>query len=195
MNEAGKFKMKKELLCILLSINVIIIIACTSVGCGKAPETSTTKAAVTTSAATTTKAQTTPVATTKVQTTPSATIATSPLKETIATPTVTEESISNDPFAKMDKVLKGLNIYYEKKWMFAEGIGAKEGYKYSTTSGTYEVYLYDISSEAYKEAVKNNAMNLSGTLFPATIDNGFALYFYPNVSEKVKNEITTAFFQ
>ena len=95
----------------------------------------------------------------------------------------------------MDNVLKSLDIYYEKKWMYAEAIGAKEGYKYSTTKGTYELYLFDTGSAAYKEAVKNNALNLSGTLFPATVRNGYALYFYPNVTENVKNQITEAFFK
>jgi hypothetical protein len=44
------------------------------------------------------------------------------------------------PFAKMDGVLGNLGVRYEKKWMFAEAIGAKEGYKYETTSGTFELY-------------------------------------------------------
>jgi hypothetical protein len=95
----------------------------------------------------------------------------------------------------MDKVLKDLGINYEKKWMYAEAVGAKEGFKYSTTSGTYEMYLYDTGSAAYSAAVKNKAMDLSGTLFPATIRDGYALYFYPNVTEKVKSQIIEAFFK
>ena len=79
--------------------------------------------------------------------------------------------------------------------MYAEAVGAKEGYKYPTTKGTFELYLYDTGSEAYKKALRDNAMDLSGTLFPATVKNGFALYFYPNVPENVRNDITKAFFQ
>ncbi len=79
--------------------------------------------------------------------------------------------------------------------MYAEGVGAKEGYKYSTTKGTYEMYLYDIGSDAYKAAVKSNAMNLAGTLFPAIIRDGCALYFYPNITEIVKSQITEAYFK
>ena len=79
--------------------------------------------------------------------------------------------------------------------MYAEAIGAKEGYKYSTSSGTYELYLYDMGSEAYKAAVKNNALNLSGTLFPATVRDGFGLYFYDNVTETIRNQIKELFFK
>lgn len=142
----------------------------------------TTKAPTTTAKTTTAKATTTAAATTKVTTSALAT------KVTTTTPV-------NDPFVKMDQVLKGLGINFERKWMFAEAVGAKEGQKYSTTKGTYELYLYDTNSDAYKTAVKNNAMDLGGTLFPATIKNGFALYFYDNVPAKTRSDIADAFYQ
>jgi hypothetical protein len=205
MNEAGKIKVRKELSQILLSVIVSIMIAFIAVGCGNTSGTSvTTKtnatqnaatSRVTTTSATTTKTTTTSVATTKTTTTLVLTTAAGTTIKTTVTPSLTQGSPSTDPFVKMENALKSLGINYEKKWMYAEAIGAKEGNKYSTTKGTYEMYLYDMGSEAYKAAVTNNAMNLSGTLFPATIRAGLALYFYPNVTESVKNQILEVFFK
>lgn len=78
--------------------------------------------------------------------------------------------------------------------MAAEAIGAKEGYKYATRSGTFELYLYDTASVDYKEAVKNNAMSVAGTLFPAIIKDGFALYFYDNAKEELRNQVKGILF-
>ena len=151
----------------------------------------TTRSGATTKSATTAAKATTTTGTTKGATTTGTAKATTTVSSTKATTTMP----ANDPFAKMDRVLKDLGINFERKWMYADAIGAKEGQKYSTAKGTYELYLYDINSDAYKAAVKNNAMDLSGTLFPATIKNGFALFFYDNVPAKTRSDIIDAFFQ
>jgi len=94
----------------------------------------------------------------------------------------------------LDDRLDELNVYFQKTWMAAEAVGAKEGYKYATRSGTFELYLYDKGSDAYKAAVKNNAMALGDTLFPAIIKEGFALYFYPNAKAELKTQIQGILF-
>ncbi len=78
--------------------------------------------------------------------------------------------------------------------MYAEAIGAVEGYKYTTSGGTFEIYKYDTASDAYKDAVNNSALNLSGTLFPATVRDGYAWYFYPGVPESFQKQVMDAFF-
>jgi hypothetical protein len=182
--------MKKQPLWVLMNIIIIVVVAFPVVGCGGTADTPATPAgtmAGTTTGAATTKTETTLANTTQTSTT---------IKETETTPIIIEESIDSSPFTKMESILDDLNIvYYEKKWMFAEAIGAMEGYKYSTNSGTFELYLYDIGSEAYAAALKNNAMDVGGTLFPAVIDDGCALYFYNDVPEIVRGKITAAFFQ
>jgi hypothetical protein len=183
MNEAGQFRIKKELVWVLVGIMGMVILCFTAVGCIRIQKnTSSYSSAMTTSSAAT-----------KTDVTTATTTKTSTIKATAITSTVTEENTSDDPSAKMDNVLKGLGINFEKKWMYAEAIGAKVGFKYSTSSGTFELYLYDIESEAYKAAVKNSALDLGGTLFPATIKAGYALYYYGNVSKNIRDEIEKAF--
>jgi hypothetical protein len=166
-------------------IIVVFLIGLTAAGCGKAPETSTaptTKTAVATSSTTT---QTTTSTSTKT------TVITPTVIATTSTPTKT---ISADPFTRLDDTLDDMDIYFQKTWMAAEAIGAKEGYKYATYSGTFELYLYDIGSDAYKTAVNNNAMSLGDTLFPAIIKDGFALYFYDNAKEELRTKIKGILF-
>jgi hypothetical protein len=189
-----------------MNIMIIAVVAFSVIGCGGTADIPATTAGTTTGAATTrtgttsanaTKTSTT-IKETKTTTAKTTTTKTTTTRATTTrtTTTTTEGSFDSSPFTKMEGILDDLGIVlYEKKWMYAEAIGAKEGYQYSTKSGTFELYLYDIGSEAYAKALKNKAMDVGGTLFPAIIDDGCALYFYNNVPETVKTKITAAFFQ
>lgn len=201
--------MKKQSLWGLMNIIIIAVVAFSGIGCGGTADTPATTAGTTTSAATTktgttsanatktsTTIQETKTTTAKTTTARTTTARTTTARTTTTTTTTTEESLDSSPFMKMEGILDDLGIVlYEKKWMYAEAIGAKEGYKYSTKSGTFELYLYDIGSEAYATALKNKAMDVGGTLFPAVVGDGCALYFYNDIPETVKAKITAAFFQ
>jgi hypothetical protein len=167
-----------------------VILISLAMSCGKSPDASgTTKTTKTTSAATT---KTTASSTSAASKTSSTTKTTT--TKTTTTKTTTTKTVSADPFTRLDDQLEELDVYFQKTWMAAEAIGAKEGYKYATYSGTFELYLYDTGSDAYKAAVKNNAIDLGGTLFPAIIKNGFALYFYPNAKAELKTQIQGILF-
>ena len=177
------FRNKQVSLSICLIVTAVFMIGCTAAGCSKGPATSitSTKTAVATSA-TTAKSETQPTNKTSVSTT----------KATTTTTTV--KTVSTDPFTRLEDTLDDMDVYFEKKWMAAEMIGAKEGYKYATYSGTFELYLFDTVSDAYQAAIKNNAISLSGTLYPAYIKNGFAIYFYDNATSDLKTKIKGILF-
>jgi len=169
---------------VLVAVISIFLVGLMLAGCGKAPADSTTTAKTTTAAKTATSSTT---STTKSSTTKASTT-------TKTSSTATTKTVSNDPFTRLDDRLDELDVYFQKTWMAAEAIGAREGYKYATYSGTFELYLYDQGTDAYKAAVKNNAMALGDTLFPAIIKDGFALYFYPNAKEELKTQIQGILF-
>ena len=187
---------------------IILAIGVMMTGCGKGPATlksntttiASTSAAMTTTArvATTTSAITmtasTAATTSKASatTTSKATAATS--KQITPTGKATTEIAFDILFIEFDKKLKDSGTYYQKTWMAAQGIGAKEGYKYDTRSGTFELYLFDTNSDAYKKAVKDNAITLGGTLYPALIKNGLALYFYDNATADLRSQINGMLF-
>jgi hypothetical protein len=104
------------------------------------------------------------------------------------------KTVSTDPFTRLEDTLDDMDVYFHKNWLAAEMIGAKEGYKYATYSGTFELYLFDPVSDAYQAAIKNNAISLSGTLYPASIKNGFAIYFYDNATADLRTKIEGILF-
>ena len=108
------FRNKQVSLSICLIVTAVFMIGCTAAGCSKGSATSTTstKTAVATSA-TTTKSETQPTTKTSVSTT----------KATTTTTTV--KTISTDPFTRLEDTLDDMDVYFEKKWMAAEMIGAK----------------------------------------------------------------------
>ena len=87
-----------------------------------------------------------------------------------------------------------MDVCFQKNWLAAEMIGAKEGYKYTTYSGSFELYLFDTASDAYQAAIKNKAITLSDTLFPAFIKDGFAIYFYDNATADLRTKIKGILF-
>jgi len=167
-------------------VTAVFMFGYAAAGCDKGPATSITptETAVATSAVTT-KSEMKPTAKTSVN----------KMQETTTATITAKETVSDDPFIRLDYTLDDMNVYFQKTWMAAEAIGAKEGYKYATRSGTFELYLFDIESDAYMAAIKNNAISLGDTLFPAFIKDGFALYFYDNATEELRTKIKVILFQ
>jgi hypothetical protein len=170
-----------------VAVMAVLLVGLMAAGCGKTTASSTTMVKSTINTSTTKTTASSTVSTTKSSTTKTTTT-------TKTSSTTTSKTVSNDPFTRLDDKLDELGVYFQKNWMAAEAVGAKEGYKYATYSGTFELYLYDQGSDAYKAAVKNNAMSLGDTLFPAIIKGGFALYFYPNATEELRTKIQGILF-
>jgi hypothetical protein len=183
LNNLYFLKTRRLLLSVCIIVPVATVIGFAAAGCGTKQSTSTTSTKTTIVSGTTTKKSETPT-TTKTSTPPT---------QAPVTTTVTK-TVSDDPFIRLDDTLGDTNIRFQKTWMSAESIGAKEGYKYETSKGTFELYLFDKGSEAYQTATKNNALTVSGTLFPALIQDGFALYFYGNATEELKTKVKGILF-
>ena len=83
---------------------------------------------------------------------------------------------SADAFAAFESGLDSLGITYERVTMAAEYIGAKTGYKYKTDGCNVELYQFDPDSDAYKQAVSDNAVTLDGFgTIPAYVHGGLAM--------------------
>ena len=177
--------MKNQWLRISLIIIAIVAVSVAAAGCGKSSEPSKTTIKSSASASITAK-------TNKIGSTSASAAKTTPQITTI--PKSTASAANNNAFGRLEDKLDAANIYFQKTWMGAQLIGAQEGYKYATRSGTFELYQYDKNSEDYKTAVINNAMSLNGTLFPAIIKDGFALYFYDNATTELRNNIKGMLF-
>lgn len=83
---------------------------------------------------------------------------------------------SADAFAAFESGLDSLGITYERVTMAAEYIGAKTGYKYKADGCNVELYQFDPDSDAYKQAVSDNAVTLDGFgTIPAYVHDGLAM--------------------
>jgi hypothetical protein len=168
-------------------VTIVFILGYAATGCGKGTATSTSPtktSAIPPKTSTATQVAGTTSTTQSLTKTPLSTTT-----KTTTTTLTTQKTVSTDPFIRLDESLDDRDIFFQKTWMAAEAIGAKEGYKYATRSGTFELYLYDKESDAYKAAVKNNGISVGNTLFPAYIKDGFALYFYDNAKEELRTTI------
>lgn len=102
---------------------------------------------------------------------PAATAAPSATAEPTAAPPA-----SADAFAAFESGLDSLGITYDRVTMAAEYIGAKTGYKYKTDGCTVELYQFDPDSDAYKQAVSDNAVTMDGFgTIPAYVHGGLAM--------------------
>lgn len=80
-------------------------------------------------------------------------------------------------FEKFEKILtdNGLTIS-ETTNMAADLLGAKQGKKYKTDGGDFELYKFDTSSDEYKKAESDGVVTLEGFGdFNVTVKDGFAL--------------------
>lgn len=88
-------------------------------------------------------------------------------------------------FEKFEKILtdNGLTIS-ETTDMAADLLGAKQGKKYKTDGGDFELYKFNTSSDAYKKAESDGVVTLEGFGdFNVTVKDGFALV--ANDNEKI----------
>ena len=90
--------------------------------------------------------------------------------------TQTSQSEVLTVFEQFENSLDDSNVIYEKVTMAAELVGALQGIKYETDKGIAEIYIFDMSSDSYKNAVENQALELDGFgPFEAVVKNGMAL--------------------
>lgn len=85
----------------------------------------------------------------------------------------------------LEEKIKNLGISLEKVETVYAMVGAKDGYKLQSGDAHIEVYQFDESSEAYKNAQKNQqllieSMNYS---FDAKVQNGYAYIIDQNFPE------------
>lgn len=90
-----------------------------------------------------------------------------------------QQQVQEEPmsFEKFEKILtdNGLTIS-ETTDMAADMLGAEQGKKYTTDDGSFELYKFDTSSDAYKKAESDGVVTLEGFGdFNVTVNDGFAL--------------------
>ena len=103
-------------------------------------------------------------------------------------PESTEETVKLSKFEQFEKGLTDKNIQFEVNSKSATMVGAKEGYGYSFADDTsVELYLFDTSTDAYKEASKNNKLNLVdfGITMDVIFNNDICIYFNGEPANKV----------
>lgn len=87
--------------------------------------------------------------------------------------------------------IENLGITCEKSDAFYQMVGASEGFKLKSGETKVEIYKFDKSSDAYKNAEKSQKLTLSGldSSFDATVKNGYAYVIdneFPKHDEVVK---------
>ena len=77
---------------------------------------------------------------------------------------------------KYEDELKSRGLKYETVQMAAAMVGAKEGVKFLIGDGRIELYVFDKSSEKYKEFEKSQTMYVEGIAsFPAIVTGGVGM--------------------
>ena len=90
-------------------------------------------------------------------------------------------------FEQFEKGLSEKNIQFEVNQKAAAMVGAKEGYGYNFSDGTaVEVYIFDTSTDAYKDAYKNNKLILEsfGITMDVIFNGDICIYFKGDPAEK-----------
>lgn len=106
---------------------------------------------------------------------PTATASPAPTAEPTPEPTAAPPA-APDSFSAFESGLDSLGISYQRVTMAAEYIGARTGYKYKTGEYNIELYQFDPDSDAYQQAVADNAVYMDGFgTMPAYIHDGLAL--------------------
>ena len=103
--------------------------------------------------------------------------------------TTTEETTELSKFEQFEKGLKDNGLQFEITEKMASMVGAKEGYGYLFTDETsVELYLFDTSSDAYKEAKKSNKLNLVdfGITMDVVFNKDICIYFNGESTNKTQ---------
>ena len=104
----------------------------------------------------------------------------------------TEEDITPSKFEQFEQGLRDKNIQFEITQKDATMVGAKEGYGYSFADETsVEIYLFDTSNDAYKDAAKNNKLNLIdfGITMEVVFNDDICIYFNGEPTNKADIQI------
>lgn len=98
---------------------------------------------------------------------------------------------NNYSFNDLEKDLKSLDSDIQINKKEASLIGANEGYGYISKNCTIEVYKFDKTTDKYKEAEKNQEINLESfnMKMKATVKNGYA--YYVNASKSECDDVIT----
>lgn len=116
---------------------------------------------------------------------PTATASPAPTAEPTPEPTAVPPAAS-DSFSAFESGLDSLGISYQRVTMAAEYIGARTGYKYKTGEYNIELYQFDPDSDAYQQAVADNAVYMDGFgTMPAYIHDGLALLAVDGMPQSV----------
>lgn len=116
---------------------------------------------------------------------PTATASPSPTAEPTPEPTAAPPA-APDSFSAFESGLDSLGISYQRVTMAAEYIGARTGYKYKTGEYDIELYQFDPDSDAYQQAVADNAVYMDGFgTMPAYIHDGLALLAVDGMPQSV----------
>ena len=98
-----------------------------------------------------------------------------------------QQSETVNKFEQFEKGLTEANISFEVNSKAATMVGAKEGYGYIFSDGTaVEVYLFDVFSDAYKEATKKNQLTVQsfGTTLDVVFNGDICIYFNDEIANK-----------
>jgi predicted small lipoprotein YifL len=92
----------------------------------------------------------------------------------------TNQAFEVNKFEQFETALTEKGITYEKNEKTASLVGATEGYGYIFSDGTsVELYLFDMSSNAYKEAKSSKTIKVSviDMTLPVEINDDIAIYY------------------
>ncbi len=103
-----------------------------------------------------------------------------------------DESVQLDKFQQFENGLTDKQIGFEIVQKMGSMVGAKEGYGYKFNDETsVELYLFDKTSDAYKEAIKNNKIYVEsfGIAMDVVFNDDICIYYNGEVANKADIEV------
>ena len=110
---------------------------------------------------------------------------------TDASSTNSNEPVQLDKFQQFENGLTDKQIGFEIVQKMGSMVGAKEGYGYKFNDETsVELYLFDKTSEAYKDAIKNNKIYVEsfGIAMDVVFNDDICIYYNGEVANKADIE-------
>ena len=110
---------------------------------------------------------------------------------TDASSTNNNETVQLDKFQQFENGLTDKQIEFEIVQKMGSMVGAKEGYGYKFNDETsVELYLFDKTSEAYKDAIKNNKIYVEsfGIAMDVVFNDDICIYYNGEVANKADIE-------
>ena len=110
---------------------------------------------------------------------------------TDASSTNSNETVQLDKFQQFENGLTDKQIGFEIVQKMGSMVGAKEGYGYKFNDETsVELYLFDKTSDAYKDAIKNNKIYVEsfGIAMDVVFNDDICIYYNGEVANKADIE-------